>query len=133
MHVDKSLRISLLVSYQGVHVTFKVRKEIQMQSSSNAANVHAALVSLPRLWNDLPPELRTISSPPPSSLPITRHHLHPPPLSPLPVTPRAFPSKLKSHLFKHSYPDPSDHSPPHLNNTHPNSYTVPSWYSGNRT
>ena len=23
--------------------------------------------------------------------------------------------------------------PPHLNNTHPNSYSVPSWYSGNRT
>src|SRR6218665_285935 len=56
-------------------------------------------------WNDLPPEPRTIFSP---SLPITRHHLHPPPLS---VTPRAFHSKLKSHLFKHSYPDPSDHSP----------------------
>src|SRR6218665_3648226 len=44
-----------------------------------------------------------------------------------------FHSKLKSHLFNHSYPDPSDHSPPHLNNTHPNSYSVPSWYSGNRT
>ena len=25
--------------------------------------------------------------------------------------PRAFHSKLKCHLFKHSYPDPSDHSP----------------------
>src|SRR6218665_2910175 len=37
-----------------------------------------------RLWNDLPPELRTISLPPPPSLQITRHHLHPPPLS---VTP----------------------------------------------
>ena len=61
-----------------------------------------------RLWNDLPPELHTISSPPPPSLQITRHHLHLPPLS---VTPRAFHSKLKSHLFKHSYPDPSDHSP----------------------
>src|SRR6218665_1384726 len=35
----------------------------------------------PRLWNDLPPELRTISLPPPPSLPITTH---PPPLS---VTP----------------------------------------------
>src|SRR6218665_3027741 len=23
--------------------------------------------------------------------------------------------------------------PPHLNNTHPNSYSVPSWYFGNRT
>src|SRR6218665_49351 len=68
----------------------------------------AISITAPRLWNDLPPELRTISSPPPPSLPITRHHLHPPPLS---VTPRAFNSKLKSHLFKHSYPDPSDHSP----------------------
>src|SRR6218665_416881 len=70
----------------------------------------------PRLWNDLPPELRTISSSPPPSLPITRYYLHLPPLS---VIPRAFHSKLKSHLFNHSYPDPSDHSPPHLNNTHP--------------
>src|SRR6218665_244178 len=26
-------------------------------------------------------------------------------------SPRAFHSKLKCHLFKHSYPDPSDHSP----------------------
>src|SRR6218665_1952805 len=68
-------------------------------------------ITAPRLWNDLPPELRlesTISSPPPSSLPITRHRLHPPPLS---VTPRAFHSKLKSHLFKHSYPETSDHFP----------------------
>src|SRR6218665_3310781 len=60
------------------------------------------------LWNDLPPELHTISSPPPPSLPITRQHLHLPPLS---VTPRTFHSKLKSHLFNLSYPDPSDHSP----------------------
>src|SRR6218665_1627245 len=35
----------------------------------------------PRLWNDLPPELLAISLPPPPSLPITRHHLHPAPLS----------------------------------------------------
>src|SRR6218665_835500 len=34
-----------------------------------------------RFWNDLPPELRTISLPPAPSLPITRHHLHPPILS----------------------------------------------------
>src|SRR6218665_390438 len=69
----------------------------------------AISITAPRLWNDLPPDPRTISSPPPPSLPITRHHLHPPPLS---VTPcRAFHSKLKSHLFKHSYPDPSDHCP----------------------
>src|SRR6218665_556866 len=27
------------------------------------------------------------------------------------LSPRAFHSKLKSHLFKLSYPDPSDHSP----------------------
>src|SRR6218665_1422124 len=49
-------------------------------------------ITAPRIWNDLPPELRTISSPPPPSLPITRHRLNPPPLS---VTPRAFHSKLK--------------------------------------
>src|SRR6218665_855493 len=68
----------------------------------------AISITAPRLWNDLPPELRTIFSPPPPSLPITRHHLHLPPLS---VTPRTFHSKLKSHLFNLSYPDPSDHSP----------------------
>src|SRR6218665_1783760 len=66
----------------------------------------AISITAPRLWNDLPPELRSISSPPPPS--ITKHHLHLPPLS---VTPRAFHSKLKSHLFNHSYSDPSDHSP----------------------
>src|SRR6218665_3683584 len=65
-------------------------------------------ITAPRLWNDLPPELRTISSPPSPSLPITRHRLHPPPLF---VTPGAFHSKLKSHLFKHSYPETSDHFP----------------------
>src|SRR6218665_2630482 len=32
----------------------------------------AISITAPRLWNDLPPELRTISSPPPPSLPITR-------------------------------------------------------------
>src|SRR6218665_547756 len=68
----------------------------------------ATSITTPRLWNDLPPELRTISSPPPPSLQITRHHLHLPPLS---VTPRTFHSKLKSHLFNLSYLDPSDHSP----------------------
>jgi len=34
---------------------------------------------------------------------ICIRHLYP--------SPRAFHSKLKSHLFKHSYPDPFDHSP----------------------
>src|SRR6218665_2669576 len=65
------------------------------------------------------------------SLPITRHHLHPAPLS---VTPRAFHSKLKCHLFKHSYT--LTHliiHPSNLNDTHLNSYSVPFWYSGNRT
>src|SRR6218665_101097 len=44
----------------------------------------AIFIPAPRLWNDLPPELRTISVPPKPSLPITTH---PPPLS---VNPRAF-------------------------------------------
>src|SRR6218665_643368 len=44
----------------------------------------AISTTAPRLWNDLPPELRTIYLPPPPSLQITRHHLHPPPQS---VTP----------------------------------------------
>src|SRR6218665_1253205 len=39
----------------------------------------------PRLWNDLPPKLPSFSLPPPLSLPITIHHLHPALLS---ITPR---------------------------------------------
>src|SRR6218665_1620544 len=68
----------------------------------------AISITTPRLWNDLPPQFRTISLPPPPTLPITRHHL---PLSLLSGTTRSFHSKLKCHFFKHSYPDPSDHSP----------------------
>jgi hypothetical protein len=66
----------------------------------------------PRLWNDLPREFRKFSFPP-SSLHITHHHLSQAPLS---ITPRAFHSKLKSHLFKNSYPDSSDPPP---SDTHP--------------
>jgi len=48
--------------------------------------------------------------------------------------PQGLPLKIKiSSLQTLLYPNPSDHSPPHLNNTHPNSYSAPSWYSGNRT
>src|SRR6218665_770193 len=61
----------------------------------------AISVTAPRLWNDLPPELRTFSLPPPPSLQSIKHHLHHAPLS---VTPRAFHSNLKSHLFKLSFP-----------------------------
>src|SRR6218665_3269214 len=75
----------------------------------------AISVTAPRLWNDLPPELSTFSLPPPSSLQSIKHHLHHAPLS---VTPRAFHSKLKSHLFKLSFPDSPDsissHSSPKL-------------------
>jgi len=53
----------------------------------------------PRLWNDLPPELRTLSLPPPPSLPITRHHLHPAPLQ----------TRTLTHLIVH---------PHNLNDTH---------------
>src|SRR6218665_796760 len=52
----------------------------------------AISITAPCLWNDQPPELRTISSPPPPSLPITGHHLHLPPLS---VTPKGLPLKIK--------------------------------------
>ena len=38
-------------------------------------------ITAPRLWNDQPTELRTLSLPPPSLLQITKHHLHPAPLS----------------------------------------------------
>src|SRR5688572_7875441 len=60
-----------------------------------------------RLWNDLPPEFRTFSVPQPSS-PITHHHPHQAPLS---ITAKAFHSKLKSLLFKNSYPDSTDPVP----------------------
>src|ERR1043165_7263504 len=53
-----------------------------------------------RLWNDLPPEFRTFSVPPPSAL-ITYHYL---PQAPLSITPKTFHSKLKSLLFNNSYP-----------------------------
>src|SRR6218665_3718264 len=75
----------------------------------------AISVTAPRLWNDLPPDLRTFSLPPPSSLQSIKHHLHHAPLS---VTPRAFHSKLMSHLFKLSFPASPDsissHSSPKL-------------------
>jgi len=63
--------------------------------------------SAPRLWNDLPAEFRSFSVPPPSLL-ITHHHL---PQAPLSITPRAFHSKLKTLLFKNSYPASSDPPP----------------------
>ena len=47
--------------------------------SNRAISISARFT--PRLWNDLLPELRTFSLPPPSSLPITNHYLHQPPLS----------------------------------------------------
>src|SRR6218665_2231536 len=67
----------------------------------------AIFSTAPRLWNDLPPELRTISLHQSSTTVIANHKtsfssIH---------HPQAFHSKLKCHLFKHSYPDPSDHSP----------------------
>src|SRR6218665_2212123 len=37
----------------------------------------AITITAPSLWNCLEPELRTFSIPPPSSLPIKNHHLHP--------------------------------------------------------
>src|ERR1043165_3258342 len=43
-------------------------------------------ITAPRLWNDLPPELRSFSAPPPSSS-ITHHTL---PQAPLSITPRLF-------------------------------------------
>src|SRR6218665_2881971 len=38
----------------------------------------AISVTAPRLWNDLPPDIRTFSLPPPSSLQIIKHHLQHP-------------------------------------------------------
>src|SRR6218665_3176252 len=53
-------------------------------SSHLTFSKRARSVTAPRLWNDLPHELRTFSLPPPSSLQIIKHHLHHAPLS---VTP----------------------------------------------
>src|SRR6218665_3527328 len=61
--------------------------------------MHHGLRGDGRPW---PPELRTFSLPPPSSLQIIKHHIHHASLS---VTPRAFHSKLKLHLFKLSFSD----------------------------
>src|SRR6218665_1681657 len=41
----------------------------------------AVSVTAPRLLNNLPSELRTFSLPPPPSRQITKHHIHPAPLS----------------------------------------------------
>src|SRR6218665_1353398 len=43
----------------------------------------AIVITAPRLWNELPPELRTFSLPPPSSSQITKHQLHPAEPAPL--------------------------------------------------
>ena len=85
----------------------------------------------PRLWNDLPPEFRTFSVPQPSS-PITHHHPHQAPLS---ITAKAFHSKLKSLLFKNSYPDSTDHLPSNSRPKRHPPYQLlwPLWSSGNRT
>jgi hypothetical protein len=78
---------------------------------SNRAISHTA----PRLWNDLPSELRKLSVSSPSSStihpspPLITHHQLP--QSPLSISPHAFHSKLKSYLFKNSYPDSSDAPP----------------------
>src|ERR1700733_5174853 len=73
----------------------------------------------PRLWNALPSELRKFLVPAPSSSTIhpsppliTHHHL---PQTPLSISPHSFHSKLKSYLFKNSYPD----SDPPLSNSRP--------------
>ena len=73
---------------------------------SNRSISHTA----PRLWNELPSEFRIFSVPPPIP-PLTHRHL---PQAPLLITPQAFHSKLKSHLFKNSYPNPSDPPPSKL-------------------
>src|SRR6218665_2037011 len=62
----------------------------------------AISLTAPRIWNDLPPELRAfpVRSP---SLKITHHH----PLASLSVTHKVFHSKLKCNRFKYSYPHSS--------------------------
>src|SRR6218665_2859144 len=73
-HVDQST--------QGIAVVARtLRNELQCSNLANTREqirvyIKAISITAPRLWNDLPPELRTISLPPPPSLPITRHHLH---------------------------------------------------------
>src|SRR6218665_3812324 len=82
----------------------------------------AISITAPRRWNnDLPPELRTISLPPPPLLPITRHHLHP---APLPITPRPSTQNLNDISSKTLTLTNLIIHPPNLNNNHPNSYSV---------
>src|SRR6218665_1146325 len=124
-----SLTYNSLESYQPTYLRehFTIQPTRSTRSSSCLAlsrppitshltfSKRAIAVTAPRLWNDLPPDLRTLSLPPPSSLQIIKHHLQHAPLS---VTPRAFHSKLKSHLFKFFFSDSPDsissHPPPKL-------------------
>src|SRR6218665_1155397 len=73
-------------------------------------------ITAPRLWDDLPPELQTISLPLPPSLPITTH---PPPLS---VDPRGLSLKIKMSFLQTLLPRPIHLF--YLNETHLNSYSV---------
>ena len=82
--------------------------------------------TLPAMGITIPFELRTISLPPPPSLPITRHHLHSAHLS---VTPG--PSVQNKNVVSSNTPTLTHLiiHPPHLNDTHHNSYSFPSWPS----
>src|SRR6218665_387702 len=66
----------------------------------------AISVTAPRLWNDLPSELRTFSLPPPSSLQIIKHHLQHAPLSVTPglSTRNSSPTSSRSLSLTHLIP-----------------------------
>lgn len=66
-------------------------------------------ISAPRLWHGTISVSEFLKCLVPSSvLSLNHHHLH---QAPLPITHQAFHSKLKSHLFKNSYPVSSDLQP----------------------
>src|SRR6218665_1511229 len=88
LHPIPSTRSSSCLTLSRPPVTF------QLIFSNRAISITA-----PRLWNDLPPELPTISLPPPRSLPITRHHhhLHLAPVSVIPGPSTHLPSPSERH------------------------------------
>src|SRR6218665_1689088 len=86
----QSSKLTYLRELFAIQPTRSTRSSFYLTLSRSPVTSHlkfskrAIFVTAPRFWNDLPPELRTFSFPPPSSFQIIKHHLDHAPLS---VTP----------------------------------------------